>query len=238
MDVVSKVSGNLTSSLSKATQSVFSTKYLQSIGSVLEKDRELSTNVMDWMIFSRNLERNVEEIFGCSLVSANFQNVANAFNEFFKIFMQCNSFQSTLSMLQKGRYSPFIGNEVKIEYMHRLCTELQTNQSVGFSDKVRFTLSVCSNGIGVFQLYHDGARLWNGNEVADPPTLRGGLNPEIPTVGETGEFCFFQAIDTAINLLSLLNACKVIKDGKSQYSDSLREIESLLQLELESIERL
>ncbi|GFY53358.1 uncharacterized protein TNIN_373591 [Trichonephila inaurata madagascariensis] len=193
---------------------------------------------MDWLIFSRNLERNVEEIFGCSLLSANFQNLANTFNEFFKIFMQCNSFQSTLSMLQNGRYSPFIETDVKIEYMHRLCTELQTNQSAGFSDRVRCTLSVFSNGIGVFQVYQDGARLWNGNEVAVLPTLRGGLNPEIPTAREVGEFCLFQAIDVALNYLSLLSAYKVIKDGKSQYSDSLREIESLLRLELESIERL
>ncbi|GFY43505.1 uncharacterized protein TNIN_89161 [Trichonephila inaurata madagascariensis] len=147
---------------------------------------------MDWLIFSRNLERNVEEIFGCSLLSANFQNLANTFNEFFKIFMQCNSFQSTLSMLQNGRYSPFIETDVKIEYMHRLCTELQTNQSAGFSDRVRCTLSVFSNGIGVFQVYQDGARLWNGNEVAVLPTLRGGLNPEIPTASIWRFFCLFR----------------------------------------------
>ncbi|GFQ93289.1 uncharacterized protein TNCT_398291 [Trichonephila clavata] len=232
-------SGNLANSLSKVIRSVFSTQYLQRIGSVLEKDKELSEDIMDWLIFTRDLDRNVEEIFGCSLINANFQNVANTFNEFFKIFMQCNNFESTLSMLRNGRYSPFIGTDVKIEYMHRLCTELETNESTGFSDKVRITLSVFSSGIGAYQVYRDGARFLNGNEVASNlPTLLGGLDPEILTVREAGEFCLFQTIDVALNFLGLLSAYKIIKDGKSQYSDSLREIESLLQLEMQSIEAL
>ncbi|GFU28150.1 uncharacterized protein NPIL_451461 [Nephila pilipes] len=235
-------SGNLTAGVSRATNAIFSTQYLQQVASVLETDKDLSKPFLDWLIFSRNLDSNIQEIFGCSLSSLKLQNVANVFNEFLKIYHQGNDFQSTLDMLMRGRYSPYIGTDVQISYLHRLSTELETNKSIALSQKLRLALTIFSNGLSIIQLYRDGSELFhrfNGNVTSSvAPTLRGGLNPDIPSLGAISTFCAFQTIDIAVNVVFLLSAVRVIQKGESKYSDTLKELEKLLHLELLSIENL
>ncbi|GFT73102.1 uncharacterized protein NPIL_678281 [Nephila pilipes] len=235
-------SGSLVSNVSGAMESIFTTQYLQEIGSVLEKDKDLSRPFLEWMTFSNNLDANIQEIFGCSLSSLQLQNIANVFNEFLKLYQLNNNFQSTLDMLRSGKYSPYIGTDVQIKYLLRLFTELDTNKSIDFSKKLRITLTIFSNAICTYEVYRDGVELCKrlgGYEISTVvPTLRGGPELEIPSLRAVSAYCAFQTIDVAINFLSLLSAVRVIREGKSKYSDALTEIESLLKLELQSIEAL
>lgn len=225
--------------VSNVTESLVSAKYLSDIQAILEEDKELSLPLVEWLNFSRDLDANVEEIFGVSLASAKLDFVIKTFYEFSKLSGSVQGFNATMNLMEQGKYSVYIGNGVILEKLQKFSQLLSVSPQLG--DRIRVAFSVLSVSTGSLLVFRDGVRAYRSimgitNSVV--PTLRGGLNPEISTVGAVSAYCIFQAINLAISVISLINAASIIRHGKSQYSDAMKDLTRALAWELTRMEQL
>ncbi|GBL93185.1 hypothetical protein AVEN_42641-1 [Araneus ventricosus] len=232
--------GILIDGVSNVIESLVSAKYLSDIEAVLKRDQELSRPLAEWLNFSRELDANVEEIFGVSLASEKLNIVMKIFYEFSKFSVSVKGFDASMLLMRQGRYSVYIGNDVKVERLQKFFQQLSA--SPRFAERIRVTLSVLSVSTGAIQVLRDGARAYRSimgiPSSSVVPTLQGGLNPAIPTAREVSVFCIFQAISLAISVISLINAASIIKHGKSKFSDAIKQLTRSLARELREMEDL
>ncbi|GBL93186.1 hypothetical protein AVEN_42642-1 [Araneus ventricosus] len=232
--------GTCIDNASKAIESLFSEEYLRKIEAVLKEDQELSLPLAEWLNFSNELNINMQEIFGVSLTSGTFNTVIQVFQEIIKFSSPARSFHATMRLMRQQRYSVSIGNDVKVEKLQKFYQHLSASPQ--FADKMRGVLSILRAQPQHVQLFVDGVRTYQTvmdlTSSSAVPTLKSGLNPEIPAVGEVSVFCFFQAISLANSVISLANAKDIIKRGTSQYSDALEQLTCSLAFELRRMEDL
>ncbi|GBN63831.1 hypothetical protein AVEN_88578-1, partial [Araneus ventricosus] len=82
------------------------------------------------------------------------------------------------------------------------------------------------------------------NTIQDDGTVESASNnnapfqAECPSVKAVSAFCAFQAIDIATSVVCLISAAMVIRDGKSKFSDAIKQISDLLEAELRSMAEL
>ncbi|CAL1272194.1 unnamed protein product [Larinioides sclopetarius] len=228
--------GTFIDGTSNVIESIFSAVYLAEIEAVLKKDQELSLPLAEWLNFSRELDTNIEAIFGVSLASEKLSTVLKVFCEFTKFYSSGKGFHQTIGLMREGRYSVYIGTDVKIEKLRMLSEKLSAFPELG--DKIR-ALSTC---VGGFQVCRDGVNAYRSirgvNSSSVVPTLQGGLNPDIPSVKTVRNFCIFQAITLSLSVISLINAASIIKHGTSKYSDAIKQITRCLAWELRQMEEL
>ncbi|XP_055948823.1 uncharacterized protein LOC129981825 [Argiope bruennichi] len=233
-------SGTLVDGISSVIESLVSAKYLSEVEAELAKDKALSQPLAEWLDFTRELDTNVQAIFGVSLSSEKWNTVMKVFYEFAKFSSSAKGFDATMRLMRQGRYSVYIGNDVKIEKLRMFFQHLSACPQ--FADRIRVTLSVLSVSTGAFQVFRDGVQAYRSimgiSNSSIVPTLQGGLNPDIPTASAVSVFCIFQTISMAISVVSLINATNIIKHGKSKYSDALKELTRSLTWELRRMEEL
>ncbi|CAL1272197.1 unnamed protein product [Larinioides sclopetarius] len=233
---LTKNAGTFTHGLSNVVESLVSAKYLSDIEKILKVDQDFSRPLAEWLDFSNELDANVQAIFGVSLASEKFHTIMKVFYEFSKFSSSATDFNATMKLMRQGRYSAYIGADVQLNTLRNFFQELSTWPK---RDSISVTLFVLSKSTAGLQAIMDGVRLgryiMGTSSSSLAPSLQGGLCPDIPTKWEVSSFCFFQSINIALSVLSLINAASIIRDGKSKYYDAIKQITRSLAWELEQM---
>ncbi|CAL1296609.1 unnamed protein product [Larinioides sclopetarius] len=177
-------SGSLLEGASDAVESFVSAKYLSEIEEVLKRDQELSMPLQDWLTFSRNLDANIREIFGCDLNFAIQNNVLKVFSEFTMLYSRTRDFHQTIELMERGSCSMNIGHNVPIERLFRFSSQLEMYpelhrniRAICFAlDNSAIAIQVAREGNRVYRnMVGNSERMANSSSlhaVADSPDLK------------------------------------------------------------------
>ncbi|XP_055925832.1 uncharacterized protein LOC129957519 [Argiope bruennichi] len=258
-------SGTLVGGMSNIIESYISAEYLREVKAVLEKDKELSEPLQEWLAFSRTLDANMQIIFGYDLNSIIQNNVLKVFSEFTVLYNSIKGFNATIEVMNKGQYAMHIGTDVTVDKLLKFSKELDVSPQLGdtvvkLSESFKL-LQVAKDGVKVYQnLFGESATSVESPRANQMPVA--SRNPDAmiashdedsvelvsnheapfqaqsPSVKAISAFCAFQAVDIATCVVSLISAVTVIRDGKSKFSDAIKQISDLLDAELRSLEEL
>ncbi|CAL1296618.1 unnamed protein product [Larinioides sclopetarius] len=258
-------SGVFVGGLSNIVESYASAEYLREVKAILDRDKELSEPLQEWLVFSRNLDANMNIVFGSDLNSAITNNVLKVFSEFTMLYNSTRGFHATLEEMNKGQYAMYIGSDVKVDKLLKFSKELdvfpQLSDTVVKLNESFKILKVAKDGVNVYKnLFGDYAptteslprndrsivasnndRMSTIQDDRNASTSSNNNAPNQathPSVKAVSAFCAFQAIDIASSVVSLISAAMVIRDGKSKFSDAIKQISDLLEAELRSMSEL
>ncbi|GBN63832.1 hypothetical protein AVEN_88579-1 [Araneus ventricosus] len=224
-------SGSLVDGTSSIAESLGSAKYLNDVENVFKKDKELSVSLGDWLEVWKSLDEKIQEIFGSDQTSEKRIQLLNFLGKFSRIRSITKDFKDTVETLKSGKYSTYIETEMRLDRLLKLSNYLEKNPQI--PGEVRMGLIGFNRVSALVQSYKNYARKEICEKIA---SISQEYKP--PTANTVAKYTFLRSIDIAVNYLSLLDVTKVIKEGKSKYSDSLKEIIDILELEFQNMEAL
>ncbi|CAL1296620.1 unnamed protein product [Larinioides sclopetarius] len=224
-------SGSLVDGMSSIAESLGSAKYLNDLENILKKDKELSVSLGDRLEAWKSLDEKIQEIFGFEETSEKRIQLLNFLGEFSRIRSITNDFKDTVDALKSGKYSTYIETEMRNDRFLKLSNYLEKNPQI--PNEVRMGLIGYNRVSNLVKSYKNFVGKEISEKVAPIPQ-----EYKSPTADTVAKYTFLRSIDIAEKYLSLLNVSKVIKEGKSKYSDSLKEIIDILELELKNLELL
>ncbi|GIX91677.1 uncharacterized protein CEXT_216991 [Caerostris extrusa] len=163
-------------------------------------------------------------------------NVVKVLYEFSRLRTKTGSFKETVDLMKRGEFSLNIDTDVTAEHFRKFSKQLDNCPEI--SDEIKIAVAVFSASNNAYQLVRDGAKLYRylkGEVSSEITTLRKELSLLNRIPKDIAVYSALRMIDIAENVLSLLDAAKIIKEGKSKYSDGLKELTDKLELELNSM---
>ncbi|GBM95541.1 hypothetical protein AVEN_244261-1 [Araneus ventricosus] len=151
-------SGSLLEGASNAVESFVSAKYISEINEVLKRDQELSMPLQEWLAFSRNLDANIREIFGCDLNFAIQNNVLKVFSEFIMLYSRTRDFQQAIDLMKRDNCSMDIDHNVPIERLFRFSSQLEMYPEL--HDKIHAICFTLDNSAIAIQVAREGIRVY------------------------------------------------------------------------------
>ncbi|GBL93187.1 hypothetical protein AVEN_42643-1 [Araneus ventricosus] len=232
--------GTLIDNASKAIESRCFEKYLKKVAAVLNEDKKISQPLEKWLEYMMELDPSVKAIFGVSPASGKWNIVAKVCMEFGQLAKSGIGINKVLNLMNQGKYSIHIGNDVQIAALEKLYDSMSASPLL--ADKIRSTLSVSNvtpeHVKRLIQILKAGCSCQEMYSSLFCSKLQGGLNPEITTAWEISSFGGFRAISLAYSYVSLVDAASIIRRGGSRHSDALKRIVKALDGELKLIKSL
>ncbi|GBM59426.1 hypothetical protein AVEN_174410-1 [Araneus ventricosus] len=224
----------LTTQTSSIMELILSTKYQNDLQATLIKDREISSSLEEWLQFSRNLEGEVQNIFGFDLKSKNTLHFA-LLNEFYGLLTRIENFKEALDLMKRGKYSIFLENDIYIDDLLKFSKYLK--DSPLDSKKIQLSLTILSTLISftksAFEVYRNMRQEKMSETIL---SIWNKLNIKIPPAVKSSALIFLNVLDLAREVTSFQNARNIVKDGNCPYSDSLKHIIDILEQELTFME--
>ncbi|KAF8788811.1 hypothetical protein HNY73_006816 [Argiope bruennichi] len=222
-------SGSLVEGMSSITEYFGSAKFLNEIEKILQEDKKSSNFLGNRLEAWQSLDENMHEILGFDITSEKWTQLGRFLHEFVKIRSVTRDFEKTVDYMKNGKYSTYIETQMRVDQLLKLSNYFEKNPQI--SAEIRMGLIGVNRFSALYKSFKKYTRKEISEKVASIPQKY-----KAPTANTVAEYTFLRSIDIAVNLLSLLDVARVIKEGKSKYSDSLKNIIDILELELKSME--